>query len=89
MAILRLKDLDASRERHTPEPSDFTRSLGRNVARSGFSQDVSFWSSIVVPIAQLTSFHDALTFPLTDVTIPPLLKPVISDFSLDLEWPAR
>jgi hypothetical protein len=30
----------------------------------------------------LTSFHDVLTFPLTDVTIPPLLKPVISDFFL-------
>jgi hypothetical protein len=45
--------------------------------------------TIVFLIAQLTSFHDVLTFPLTDVTIPPLLKPVISDFSLDLEWPAR
>jgi hypothetical protein len=32
-------------------------------------------------IAQLTSFHDVLTLPLTDVTIP-LRKPVISDFFL-------
>ena len=37
--------------------------------------------TIVFLIAQLTSFHDVLTLPLTDVTIP-LLKPVISDFFL-------
>ena len=38
--------------------------------------------TIVFLIAQLTSFHDVLTFPLTDVTIRPLLKPIISDLFL-------
>ena len=36
--------------------------------------------TIVFLIAQLTSFHDVLTFPLTDVTIPPLLSMLFPTF---------
>jgi hypothetical protein len=86
VAILRLKDLDASRERDT-HPRTFRlhqifrteRGAERFLARRQF-----LVITIVFLIAQLTSFHDVLTFPLTEV-IPPLLKPVISDFSLGLD----
>ena len=73
-------------ERRTPEPFDFTRSFRTERGAERFLAGRQFLViTIVFLIAQLTSFHDVLTFPLTDVTIPPLLKPVISDFSLGVD----
>ena len=88
MAILRLKDVDASRETH-PRTFRLHQIFRTERGAERFLAGRQFLViTIVFLIAQLTSFHDVLTFPLTDVTIPPLLKPVISDFSLDLEWSA-
>jgi hypothetical protein len=82
VAILRLKDLDASRETH-PRTFRLHQIFRTERGAERFLAGRQFLViTIVFLIAQLTSFHDVLTFPLTDVTIPPLLKPVISDFFL-------
>ena len=82
MAILRLKDLDASRETH-PRTFRLHQIFRTERGAERFLAGRQFLViTIVFLIAQLTSFHDVLTFPLTDVTIPPLLKPVISDVFL-------